>query len=283
MKDRDTRKNGPVRRKKTGTIYTDLLVTNDIFSTTRTLEEIRLLQKEMIRTHEEPYLFLVHALFGAGHHLTEKEAFSLWKKVVQHRGVLVKLLKRPINLRAVAIDWLSLQKKNDRPFSAVVVSRRTLSQLTRESRHDLLTGLPNRRYFLELALRALQSRTGRSGIVAYIDLDGFKSVNDRLGHAQGDALLCLFAETALKTLRSRDIIARIGGDEFAIFLLENNHRKGQSVLVRLRSVFEEEALFISGDIPVSFSFGIATIGKRSIEEALEEADARMYREKVAGD
>ncbi|HNT27112.1 MAG TPA: GGDEF domain-containing protein [bacterium] len=282
MKDRDARKNDSTGRKKTGTISADLLVKNDIFSTTRTLAEIRLLQKEATLTHEEPYLFLVHALFGAGHHLTEKEALSIWKKVIRHRGVLVKLLERPVNLRAVAIDWLSLQKKNDRPFSAVVVSRRMLSQLTRESRHDLLTGLPNRRYFFELAMRAMQSRSGKYGMVAYIDLNGFKSINDRLGHAQGDALLCLFAETALKTLRSRDIIARIGGDEFAVFLLENDHRKGRAVLMRLRSVFEKESSLISGELPVSFSFGIVTIGKHSISKALEEADARMYREKVAG-
>src|SRR5439155_21073304 len=149
-----------------------------------------------------------------------------------------------------------------------------LEEAAHEALHDSLTGLPNRSLFLDRLGHALAraERTGTPVGVLFCDLDGFKTVNDSLGHRTGDRLLVSVAERLADCLRPSDTIARLGGDEFAV-LLEELHEPGDSaraaqrLLDSLKAPFElrEREFFIS------VSIGIAA-GTGEAETLLRDAD-----------
>jgi diguanylate cyclase (GGDEF)-like protein len=150
--------------------------------------------------------------------------------------------------------------------------------------HDPLTDLPNRELFVErldLALRRSE-RTAKPVGVLFLDLDGFKAVNDRLGHAAGDDLLREVAHRLRDTLRGIDAIARFGGDEFAI-LLEDLSEVAEADRVAARLVETLRAPYRLGthEITLSASVGVATaLGPR--EDLLRDADLAMYQAKGTG-
>ncbi len=147
------------------------------------------------------------------------------------------------------------------------------------ARTDALTGLPNRRAFLELASRELAraERHGSTVAVAVVDLDDFKSVNDRFGHEAGDEVLRGFAEIARATLRSVDITARTGGDEFAVILPDIDILGARQVLDRFRGVLASRP---GGGIGCSIGVVCATGG--DLDAALCAADEALYRAKRGG-
>ena len=152
------------------------------------------------------------------------------------------------------------------------------------ARTDPLTGIANRRAFLELAALEINriSRFKRSFSVAYIDLDNFKTVNDRHGHAAGDILLTKVAKTIKKNIRAIDTVARLGGDEFIILLTETNSKSAFSVVHKLQK--ELLAIMEKNGWPVTFSIGVATFDKppSGIDVILKEADGLMYAAKQTG-
>jgi diguanylate cyclase (GGDEF)-like protein len=156
------------------------------------------------------------------------------------------------------------------------------------ARRDVLTGLPNRRMFLELAGSALGEawRSGRKCAVVFIDLDGFKPVNDTHGHATGDALLIAVGSRVQQNTPRDALVARLGGDEFAI-LVANSERDdadpfsvAKRVLLGLQQPFD-----IAGrEVSINASIGIATgpdSGRRA-EDLTDAADRAMYMAKRAG-
>jgi diguanylate cyclase (GGDEF)-like protein len=147
-------------------------------------------------------------------------------------------------------------------------------ELRRQAETDPLTGLPNRRG-LERGIAERRGRRPYAMIV--IDVDRLKSVNDRLGHAAGDALLTKVAGAARQVLRTGDVIARAGGDEFAVFVADATPGDAEAVVGRLHGAIR--ALDIEG-ASASASIGYA-VGKAGDdpEATLREADAAMYREK----
>jgi len=145
--------------------------------------------------------------------------------------------------------------------------------LRRESTHDSLTGLFNRAYFNAELNRLAQGRMFPMSIVMG-DVNDLKTVNDTLGHEAGDNLICLAARIILEAFRAEDIVARIGGDEFAVLLPETELRVAEEAVERIMSTPE----IISGQ--VSIAFGIATAENREqLEDALRLSDERMYRHK----
>jgi diguanylate cyclase (GGDEF)-like protein len=148
---------------------------------------------------------------------------------------------------------------------------------------DELTGLLNRRGVIDHMSRmlAMADRHGGRGVIAYIDLDGFKAINDRLGHAAGDAVLQRVAEILGANTRTADVVARIGGDEFVALLVQSGWRWGQSRARQLqRMVNRSFARYNEFRIPLRVSLGIETYRPGdSPEDLLGRADDAMYQDK----
>ena len=151
------------------------------------------------------------------------------------------------------------------------------------ARTDYVTGLANARGFHELATRALHQvrRSGRSYSLAYLDIDDFKLINDKRGHNAGDAVLRLLGDTLRKATRKSDIVARVGGDEFIIWLSDAG---GDTAIAAMQHIQEMlQAAAAGAGWKVTFSVGLATFKKsESVFESVAQADALMYAAKHAG-
>jgi len=148
------------------------------------------------------------------------------------------------------------------------------------SAHDSLTGLYNRSHFETEFRRMAKGRKYPISIIV-ADLDGLKAVNDAKGHAFGDQLITAAAEVLRNAFRADDLIARIGGDEFAVLLPEVDER---GVAITVGRIREEEARLNAGReaMPVRLSLGGATTGSpEGIDNLFQEADLRMYADKAA--
>jgi diguanylate cyclase (GGDEF)-like protein len=152
---------------------------------------------------------------------------------------------------------------------------------------DPLTGLANRRAFLDAAAQLTLAQTARDVPVAVfmIDLDRFKLVNDRFGHSVGDDVLRIFAESAQANLRPSDIVARLGGEEFAVLLADACRDNAFKVAERIRSTFAALAATVAGHaVNATASIGVAIIQdpQQDIAALLSQADQALYRAKARG-
>jgi diguanylate cyclase (GGDEF)-like protein/PAS domain S-box-containing protein len=156
-------------------------------------------------------------------------------------------------------------------------------QLDYQAHHDPLTGLPNRTLFLQ-RLRDLIARGGDEVAVLFVDLDNFKLVNDSLGHGAGDHLLQVVAERMRRVLRPDDIIARFGGDEFAVTIAVGGETGARRVADRLASALRAPVELDGRQRYVTASFGVrsAKTAVADPEALLRDADAAMYRAKELG-
>jgi diguanylate cyclase (GGDEF)-like protein/PAS domain S-box-containing protein len=158
------------------------------------------------------------------------------------------------------------------------------ASLKTDSMTDELTGLYNRRgydllsqHYLDLA-----HRRGKRIFVIYIDLDGMKQINDKGGHPEGDQALNRTADILRTTFRKSDIIARIGGDEFAVVTMENGHESAAMQMERLQTNLKRHALANHYEKPIALSVGVArsnNLGTSTISELTTLADNNMYVEK----
>jgi diguanylate cyclase (GGDEF)-like protein len=147
---------------------------------------------------------------------------------------------------------------------------------------DSLTGLSNRRGFELLAEKSLQfcRRRGEPACVVFLDMDGFKAINDKLGHNAGDRALTEFGQLLLKTFRQSDVVARLGGDEFVVLLSGSRESDAQRTLRRLQE--NVRAHCTAAGLPYELRFSAGTIGcdaHESLSDLLNEADRRMYENK----
>jgi diguanylate cyclase (GGDEF)-like protein len=168
--------------------------------------------------------------------------------------------------------------------SLALANARIHADAVQRALHDPLTGLGNRVLFRERLVHALArgERTGSDVAVLFVDVDDFKEVNDRLGHANGDELLVALAGRLRTLLRAGDTAARLGGDEFAI-LLEGMTDGSEAVNVaeRLLEALERPVRVAGQDVTVGASIGITT-GRGSGDDLLRNADFAMYQAKAAG-
>lgn len=151
------------------------------------------------------------------------------------------------------------------------------------AREDPITGIANARIFGEHAqwAIALSRRSGRPLTLAYIDLDHFKQVNDKFGHSEGDRLLRTIAKIMEKGARSSDFVARLGGDEFGILMPDTDAGQARALLERIAASVADRAGAHWG---VGATFGAITFTEppESVDRAVQEADALMYRGKAKG-
>jgi diguanylate cyclase (GGDEF)-like protein len=162
--------------------------------------------------------------------------------------------------------------------------KRREEHIRQQSLMDDLTGLYNRRGFLTLADQHLKlaERTGRNVLLLFADLDDFKEINDRFGHHEGDRALTEAARAIRSAFRDSDIIARIGGDEFAILALETSDVSGDLLARRMREALSDRNTRSGRGYDISLSLGIARYDSRTpatIADLLARADALMYEHK----
>src|SRR5438445_4603973 len=148
---------------------------------------------------------------------------------------------------------------------------------------DELTGLYNRRGFMALAERQLKlaRRSGRGIVLVFIDVDGLKQINDTFGHAEGDRTLIRAGGVLEKTFRESDVVARFGGDEFAVLAIEASGHNQEIIAARLRENLRQMNDQDSGTA-ISLSWGVARFdprSKTSIGQLMVQADQAMYDHK----
>ncbi|MCW5623886.1 MAG: EAL domain-containing protein, partial [Burkholderiales bacterium] len=153
--------------------------------------------------------------------------------------------------------------------------------------HDPLTDLPNRRLFMELASKAISHayRVKERFAILTVDLDGFKLVNDVHGHAAGDELLKVVAERIATTLREADVVARFGGDEFAILQsFASQPKQAMTLAERLIEALQAPIRVADAEVTISASIGVALFPEdgQTIEDLLRNADTAMYLAKADG-
>ncbi|MFB9886160.1 bifunctional diguanylate cyclase/phosphodiesterase [Balneatrix alpica] len=173
-------------------------------------------------------------------------------------------------------------------ISVITERKQTELLLKHQAEHDALTGLINRATFIQQLEGYLSSAhlTGKLGAVLFMDLDRFKLVNDTLGHPVGDELLTLFAGRLRACLREQDLVARFGGDEFAVLLQQqDSSERVQQLARRIVQAAEQPFRFSSGQLfKASVSIGIDLISQKgqSANQILSNADAALYEVKRKG-
>lgn len=180
------------------------------------------------------------------------------------------------------VAWAGVQASRAR-MQALAMEEK----LRRMATTDELTGLLNRRAFLQ-ALDAEIQRSGRSGAplaLALVDLDHFKSINDRFGHAGGDEVLRDFAETARDTMRGTDLVGRLGGEEFAVLMPDTDQTQSRIAADRLRGAVARRRIILSSGAtaPVTISVGVAHLVRDEGGDRLTaRADEALYDAKHSG-
>lgn len=197
-------------------------------------------------------------------------------------GFFIRLRQEP---RAIAywdaLVWFALYIC----ATVIVVQLKALYEHERYlSRIDPLTRIGNRRSLLEAA-SAAKSVSDRQRVplsISYIDLDGFKQLNDRFGHSAGDSVLAATASAIAKAVRPSDVVARIGGDEFAVLLPGADGEAAIGILRRVR--LELDSVMMQHRWPMTFSIGIASFTPPlgSVPEMIHAADQTMYIAKKKG-
>ncbi len=182
----------------------------------------------------------------------------------------------------------------DRDIEATVCIFRDITEqelaeekIWHSAHHDLLTGLPNRRLFLD-RLEQEVKHAHRSGLplsLLFLDLDGFKNVNDTLGHEAGDHLLCGVAQRLMDCVREEDTVARLGGDEFTVILAGAKQRKDVELVAQtIIDALAKPFVILQQPVHISVSIGIASYPESGSAPValLEAADQAMYKAKKSG-
>ena len=164
--------------------------------------------------------------------------------------------------------------------------RERLQELEELADTDTLTPLPNRRRFLRELERVVSqaNRHGTPAAVLYIDLDSLKAVNDRHGHLAGDAALIHVARLLQGLIRTSDVVARIGGDEFGLILDHLDHNSAIETAERIGRCIAGAPLDVGGrNVALKASIGVATIlSGDSVEDVMQRGDRNMYLAKSEG-
>jgi diguanylate cyclase (GGDEF)-like protein len=177
---------------------------------------------------------------------------------------------------------LVLVRQNERIQRLHIELSEAYQQLKDVAETDQLTEVLNRATFLR---RAESIRSFSSGWILLLDVDHFKAVNDRYGHEVGDCALQSVAAILRHAVRARDLVGRLGGEEFAIYLSGANRQIAVSIAERVRACIADTAVTHSKDLPVAVtvSIGLASLDEAAtVRECLHLADLAMYRAKGNG-
>ncbi len=213
------------------------------------------------------------------------------KKHLESMEVTLKGKDCPMVHAILNARWVQGENGTDSYHEGILTDishlKRQETQLLHLATHDPLTGLHNRREFNAILERHLSRvrRYGNSGALLWMDLDGFKEINDGLGHKTGDELLASLAHRMRATVRDSDVLARLGGDEFAVLYPNVDEAQVQMAAGRLLDAIRKHTAVIGGQLLRSTSsMGIVLFPEHgnSASELLMKADIAMYRAKAAG-
>lgn len=234
--------------------------------------------------------------------------FSLFEFYVVPIALVTWLVSRPLGIATAMISatsWLLVDTAAHHPYSQfymplwntlirlafflVIVAlvsalKRAAGREHELARTDYLTGAANSRSFFETVESELirLRRYGHAFTLIYIDVDDFKRINDHFGHRAGDRILIALVETARAHLRDTDVVARIGGDEFALLLPETGESSAEATVVKIREVVLGEMQRRKWPVTLSMGALTCTSAPEKTAELLERADALMYAVKHAG-
>jgi diguanylate cyclase (GGDEF)-like protein/PAS domain S-box-containing protein len=246
-----------------------------------------------------------------GYHPDQLEGTSLCGLMGAREGTelleaLAHAAAKPLRVHALRSTWthatdgprdveLTITNLLDHPHvNGLVINSRDITdrtnleaELLHQAFHDPLTGLANRALFRDRLGHALARRRAGDGLVAilFLDLDGFKEINDTVGHSSGDELLVLVARRLVDQVRAGDTVARFGGDEFAILVDTSRDAAAEAPLLadRIGTALQQPFTLGSQQVHVSASIGIAAsdgTSASSSEQLLRNADLAMYRAKA---
>ena len=216
-----------------------------------------------------------------------RTAMLLLPLVAQERSVGIAELTS-VKPHAIDVRRLALARTLTFEAAMAIENGRLYQELRHRSLHDPLTGLANRSLFYDRADHAIArlARQDEAGLaVLFMDVDGFKAINDTLGHARGDRLLTLIAERLRTVSRAGDTVARLGGDEFAL-LLEGIASEDAALAAAARAIdaigepFDLAGQSARTSVSIGVAFGSAK--DTTVEDLVQAADAAMYEAKAAG-
>jgi diguanylate cyclase (GGDEF)-like protein len=214
--------------------------------------------------------------------LPEAVTLDLWDQILLRRKELSENLGKPISLKTAIVDVLASTNFLRTP---VLMEYEDLKKLQVNAATDALTGLYNRRLFEEYFVKELNraKRYNQHMALVMMDLHKFKEVNDRFGHQQGDQALQIAAATLRKTLRTSDYAFRIGGDEFALLLLQCDPEQATTLSRRLRVNYDGAIAPLKIDAPLALDFGVSIFPEdgENKEALIHVADERLYEFKNA--
>jgi diguanylate cyclase (GGDEF)-like protein/PAS domain S-box-containing protein len=224
-----------------------------------------------------------------------REAHTVWiaepSRPLRHETRLLRADGSDVPVQVTA-SWVGESPHGPAAHLVVIVEditeRKALeAQLVHRSLHDPLTGLPNRLLFQDRLWHALERgrRENTPTCVLITDLDGFKVINDELGHPMGDLVLVTFAERLRSVLRASDTAARLGGDEFSIVCENTEPADAQVLADRLRATVTEPLSLGGTTVSIGLSIGIGSVAGGDhpgdvYERVVREADDAMYADKA---
>jgi diguanylate cyclase (GGDEF)-like protein len=235
---------------------------------------------------EAPMNFQELALDLTGLTVPEEIARAVFSALAAHVQDLTNVLKRPIGIRAAALDLLD--RLEGRLREEGVVQEPPHESLVRMAFIDYLTGLPNFRSLSERFGSEIKraARYGRLLSLIMFDLDGFKAINDRFGHLIGNAALKHVAGLVRGFVRETDVAGRFGGDEFMILLPETPKHIAEGLAAKIQALISASPLHLEGREPLQLtvSLGMASFPRdaRTADALMAEADGAMYNAKRAG-